>query len=519
MSLTLGINLLETNGTATPSIQGASTSVAAFIVRSQRGVPGAVRQLTMFADYTNYFGGYAATAFGAYCIRGFFDNGGATAYVTRAVATAAATGVTAAVAASVGLTSGTGTTVVTDITVTAAYRGSADPGLWGNSLSIGVTSNSDGTFNLIVMQAGSTQPVETWSKLKVGTTGAQDPHQINDAVAGSRYIMVTVAATATNPAPTVDTSNNPIFEPLTNGSDDNLDNATNTAAGAGRDTALQALIASGLLDPFDIQLLMCPETSTASVVEAALTYCSNRGDCMYIGYTPLNNNAGAAKTYGQGLQGDKVYGAIYFPFIQVANPLGGYIFIPPVGHVAGVYARTALERGIWKAPAGSAASVENALNVAFSISDVTHTDLVKNGSVCAIRNISGVGIVIDSSRTLSTNPLWLYVNVRLLFNYVKSSLKAGLRWTVQEPNDTTLWNKAKYNSIVPFLMGLYRRGAFGPGKPSDVFTVKIDAENNPPANIQQGIFTIDVFFYPSRPAETIVITVGQQDSGGTSSES
>jgi len=35
--------------------------------------------------------------------------------------------------------------------------------------------------------------------------------------------------------------------------------------------------------------------------------------------------------------------------------------------------------------------------------------------------------VIDSSRTLSTSTLWLYVNVRLLFNYVESSLKAGLR--------------------------------------------------------------------------------------------
>ena len=62
--------------------QGASTSVAAFIVRSARGVPGAVQQLTMFADFTRFFGGYIPTAYGAYCIRGFFDNGGATAYVT-----------------------------------------------------------------------------------------------------------------------------------------------------------------------------------------------------------------------------------------------------------------------------------------------------------------------------------------------------------------------------------------------------------------------------------------------------
>ena len=519
MNINVGINLLETNGTATPSIQGASTSVAAFIMRSARGVPGAVQQLTMFADFTRFFGGYIPTAYGAYCIRGFFDNGGATAYVTRAVATASATNVTPAAAASVALASGGGGGG-TVLTVTAGYLGSADPGAWGNSLTVGVTSNPDGTFNLVVLPAGATQPIETWSKLKIGGTGAQDPHTINDSVAGSQNIMVAVAANATvNPAPTIDANNNPTTLPLTGGVDDNLDNATNSAAGAARDTALLAPISGGVFDPYDIQLLMCPETTTVSVVEAALTYCLNRGDCMFIGYTPQNNNAAAAKAYGQSLQGDKVYGAVYFPFIKVADPLSGYKFIPPVGHVAGVYARTALERGPWKAPAGSAANVANALDVAFAISDVTHTDLVKNGSVCAIRNISGVGIVIDSSRTLSTNPLWLFVNVRILFNYVKSSLKAGLRWTVQEPNDTTLWSKAQYNSITPFLMGLYRRGAFGPGKPSDVFVVKIDAENNPPANIQQGIFTIEVYFYPSRPAETIIITVGQQDSGGTASES
>ncbi len=111
------------------------------------------------------------------------------------------------------------------------------------------------------------------------------------------------------------------------------------------------------------------------------------------------------------------------------------------------------------------------------------------------------------------------MNVRLLFNYVKTSLKYGLRWVVQEPNDTTLWNKIKYTSVTPFLMGLWRRGAFGPGAPKDVFTVKVDAENNPSANIQQGILNIEVYFYPSRPAETIVITVGQQDGAASASES
>jgi len=233
-------------------------------------------------------------------------------------------------------------------------------------------------------------------------------------------------------------------------------------------------------------------------------------------------NMGAAKDYGKKLRGNKVYGALYFPWIRVydpLDPLGQKLkFIPPTGHVLGVYARTERERGIWKAPAGNAARINGALDVQCSITDTEHTDLVKNGSVNAVRFISGQGIVIDSSRTLSTSTLWLYVNVRLLFNFVKSSLKSGLRWVVQEPNNEALWNKIKYNSVTPFLMGLWRQGAFGPGSPEQVFTVKVDAENNPDANIQQGILTVEVYFYPSRPAETIIITVGQQEGGATAGE-
>ena len=213
-----------------------------------------------------------------------------------------------------------------------------------------------------------------------------------------------------------------------------------------------------------------------------------------------------------------MYGAIYFPWIQVSREGGGHIWVPPVGHVMGVYARTESERGIWKAPAGVQALVRGALDASRRIGDLDHTDLVKNGSVNAIRFVPGAGFIVDSSRTLSTNPLWYYVNVRLLFNYVKSSLRRSLRWVVQEPNSEDLWKKVAINSVRPFLMGLWRRGAFGPGKPDEVFTIKCDAENNPGTNIQLGIFTLEVYFYPSRPAETVVIVVGQQEGASSASE-
>jgi phage tail sheath protein FI len=184
----------------------------------------------------------------------------------------------------------------------------------------------------------------------------------------------------------------------------------------------------------------------------------------------------------------------------------------------GVYARIESSRGLWKAPAGDEANIVGALDVETRLSDLQHDDLVRNGSVNGIRIIPGAGIVIDASRTLSTDTRWLYVNVRLLFNYVKSSLRRGLRWVRQEPNRDTLWNAVKFNSVTPFLMGLWRQGAFGTGLPAQVFTVICDATNNPPDEVDKGNFKLEVYFYPSKPAETIVIMVGQQPSGATAKE-
>jgi uncharacterized protein len=187
--------------------------------------------------------------------------------------------------------------------------------------------------------------------------------------------------------------------------------------------------------------------------------------------------------------------------------------------VLGVYARIGEARGVWKAPAGDEALLRFALGVGLDMTDVDHTDLVKNGGVNGIRAIPGSGIVVDASRTLSTDTRWLFVNVRRLFNFVKTSLRDGLRWVPQEPHDEDLRRRVKFNVVTPFLLGLWRRGAFGSDPPEDVFTIVCDQSNNPPSEVALGNFTIEVFFYPTKPAETIVIQVGQQESGASTGES
>jgi hypothetical protein len=282
-------------------------------------------------------------------------------------------------------------------------------------------------------------------------------------------------------------------------------------------------------DTVAIQLLSVlesmPEGMLRAVTRAALDYCAgpDKGDCMFVGHTPARLGPDGAAAFGVNFQAAKVYGALYWPWIDVADPAGvgsnPLRTIPPTGHVLGIYARTEQIRGVWKAPAGSEALVRGALAVERDLTDRDNTALVRDGSVNSIRRFPGTGIVVDTSRTLSTDPRWRYVNVRLLFNYVKASLRDGLRWVKQEPNRDTLWNKVKFNAVTPFLLRLHEAGAFGTGPPAEVFTVVCGPENNPPDQVALGMLTIEVYFYPSSPAETIRIVVGQQPAGASAAES
>lgn len=331
---------------------------------------------------------------------------------------------------------------------------------------------------------------------------------VNHSLSGSRFVRVTAGDTTARPVETP-------WTPLGNGAD-GVPTATHFIGDEAARTGFFAF------DPFDVQLVCC-ERADVSIAKAALAYCEKRGDATFVGVVPQGAvAAGQAVGYGQQLQAAKAYGAVYGPWIVVPDPIGvgdnPLIVIPPTGHVAGVYARTETTRGIWKAPAGDEANLRGVLDVETRLSAADHTDLVVNGSVNGIRALPRAGIVVDGSRTLSTDPRWRYVNVRLLFNYVKSSLRDGLRWARQEPNRESLWTSVKHTTITPFLLGLWRQGAFGTGTADQTFTVIVDATNNPPDQVEQGRLTVEVYFYPSRPAETIVIKVGQQASGAAVSE-
>jgi hypothetical protein len=371
-------------------------------------------------------------------------------------------------------------------------------------------------FDLAIAQGGTEDEdiLENWTGLSMEPdVDTYAPARINSELNGSQYIIVD-DQNATTPVRNVPSTQD--FTRLTPGT-------TGTATAAHFIGSAATRTGFYAFESYDIQLLTCERTDAPAIVREALTYCARRGDCMYVGAVPKDFvEGGQAIAYGQTFQGKNVYGALYGPWIKVFDMIGvgsaPSKWIPPSGHIMGVYARISTTRGVWKAPAGDEALLAGALDVEYRLSDADHTNLVISGSVNGIRAIPGAGIIIDASRTLSKDIRWQYVNVRLLFNFVKSSLRQGLRWTRQEPNRSTLWNVINYNTVTPFLLGLWQQGAFGTGSPDEVFTVICDATNNPPEEVDKGNLKVEVYFYPSKPAETIVIIVGQQPSGGSVTE-
>jgi uncharacterized protein len=387
------------------------------------------------------------------------------------------------------------------------------------TLASGATTVRSAEFDLVVRLDG--EQVERFESLSmVDTHAAYVEAVVNDPATGSAYVVVADTDSASGPALDV-----PATGTFALGA---------TAPTVGQDGAAPADVdfigdpaaRTGLeaFNSVEIQLLACPDSTSLGVATACLAYCARRGDAMFVGTVPFGLDLEATAAYAASLRGRKVYGALYAPWIQVVNPLDRTgvqptVSIPPVGQVLGVYARITDARGVWKAPAGDEAQLLDAVGVEYVMTDADHTILVRSGGVNGIRAIPGSGIVVDASRTLSTDSRWLFVNVRRLFLFVESSLRTGLRWVVQEPNTEQLRRSVKFNVVTPFLLGLWRQGAFGSDPPKAVFSVRCDATNNSPADVQQGLFTVEILFYPTKPAEAILVIVGQQDSGAGTRES
>lgn len=262
----------------------------------------------------------------------------------------------------------------------------------------------------------------------------------------------------------------------------------------------------------EIAIVCAPGQTDPAIQDAVLTHCEKMRYRFAILDSPEVIEAGGVDKLPK--PRDSKYGAYYFPWIKVYDPNDGEIFVPPSGHMAGIYARSDAERGVHKAPANEI--VRGALGLRYNITKGEQDILNPKGINC-IREFTNRGIRVWGARTISSDPEWRYVNVRRLFNMVEHSIEGGTQWVVFEPNDHMLWKRVSRN-ITAFLLRVWRDGALFGETPDQAFYVKCNAETNPPEVIDAGQLVVEIGMCPTKPAEFVIFRIGQMPTGGDVSE-
>ena len=505
------------------TITGVATSITAFIGRAARGPVDDPTVVNSFADYERQFGGLSLLSTMSFAVRDFFLNGGSQAIIVRVH--------NGATPATITLPSGS--------PPGSLALEAANPGAWGNNLNAVVdystrNPNDPALFNLTITEVdsatGQTLNGEVFLNVSVN---ASDPRFVPRVLEQSSN-LVRVSTGSVLPAgrplatvgpaspPTSPPSNKPKPVPATTGSGgDGNDVADAQFTGTGLDTAKKGLFALEKADLFNL-LCIAPFSFSAdvslAVVGAAATYCEDRRAMLLVdppsGWTSKAiavNQFSDPNTDFVGTRSKNA--ALFFPRINETNPLHDNQLetFAPCGAVAGVFARTDGQRGVWKAPAGQDAVLVGVPELSVSLTDAENGELNPLGVNC-LRAFPIVGRVVWGARTLQgANQLaseWKYVPVRRTALFLEESLYRGTKWVVFEPNDESLWAQIRLN-VGAFMQGLFRQGAFQGKTARDAYLVKCDSETTTQNDINNGIVNILVGFAPLKPAEFVIIQIQQ----------
>ena len=579
--LSPGVYVEEYDSGATP-MQGVSTSTAGFVGLAERGpVIGQPQLVTSFSDYKRMYGGYLSDAaygnnrFLPYAVEQFFANGGARAYIMRAVPADAK-------AASF-------TTGVLKITA-------ANPGAWAEDMRVVVSpaskaktqvlaacgadltlKNADG-FNpgdVVELFDGKSTAYATIKNVldKVITLDAPCALDVADAKVGTaKYIKtceislsvllgeeaeiyenLSLKADALNyvcaktaksdlisvevlpvkaapaPAQEKDKDGKEIPAPapkaapivpfalcgggkeelvltLQGGSNGSVltvtpDTFLGKDDGPGRRTGLQAFQENS-----NVSIMAIPGVTAPEVQAALIAFCENKKSCFAILDVPMelkktNDVAAFRDMY------DSTYAAMYHPWLEMYDAgAKRSAYFPPSGAMAGIYARTDVERGVHKAPANEVVRGCTGLSCSYNEGE---QDILNPMGVNLIRAFTGRGIRVWGARTISSNGLWKYLNVRRLFIYVEESIKANTNWVVFEPNSSVLWSRVT-RTIETFLATCWRDGALAGSTPSEAFFVECGPTTMTQDDIDNGRLICKIGIAPVKPAEFVIFRITQK---------
>jgi phage tail sheath protein FI len=506
------------------TIIGVATSITAFIGRALRGSVNDPIRIQSFADFERIFGGLWVVSSLGYSVQQFFLNGGTDALIVRVVHDDDLTPANNASKAVLAALAGPGT----PLTLEAANEGS-----WGNNLRARVDLKTrdpepgepaNSLFNLYVKDVGL-NAVETFRNVSSDPNNKRFVTQVLKLE--SQLVRVSGAAPSLAPnASAAPPAGVDPFDPslgfpvfvsnATPGSDGIAITDNNVVGVEASKTGIFALQKADLFNLMVIPPLTRDTDVNQNTYEQGRAYCTRRR-AMLLADVPNNSVATTVtneSTPGAGtLAARHKDAAVFFPRIMVPDPLkeNRLEMFAPSGAIAGIFARTDTERGVWKAPAGLDATLAGVKELSIKMTDGENGLLNPIGVNC-LRQFPVVGNVVWGSRTSVGADLlaseWKYIPVRRLALYLEESLYRGTQWVVFEPNDEPLWAQIRLN-VGAFMQDLFRKGAFQGTSPREAYLVKCDKETTTQNDINSGIVNILVGFAPLKPAEFVIIKIQQ----------
>jgi phage tail sheath protein FI len=515
------------------TITGVATSITAFLGRAARGPVNQATVINSFPDYDRIFGGLWVNSTMSYAVRDFYLNGGSQAVIVRLVDGGSASLIT--LPEDTSLPPSPPDSPLSSSSANLVLQ-AASFGSWGSNLFALVDHKTKNNldillFNLTVtlMDPTRTRVLATEKYLNLSVDPANPRYVINVLAQNSSLVIVenlggTDEVPGVRPAETSVTILSPpqvqLIPVWAIGGTDGNDLNDNDFIGPGTDSSKTGLFALENLDLFN--LLSIPPYNNGDVsttlVGTAAQYCEKRR-AFYLVDPPSDwlSKATAVSKFTDpntdyvGTNSD--HAALFFPRLKEANPLhdNQIEVFAPSGAVAGIFARTDAQRGVWKAPAGQDATLVGVPQLSVPLTDDENGELNPLGVNC-LRAFPIVGRVVWGARTLKgADQLaseWKYIPVRRTALFIEESLYRGTKWVVFEPNDEPLWAQIRLN-VGAFMHNLFRQGAFQGISPRDAYFVKCDKETTTQNDIDLGIVNILVGFAPLKPAEFVVIQIQQ----------
>lgn len=462
----------ESINNANAPIEAISASTGGFVGITARGILNVPVLVTSWQNFLDTFAYGLETPFLAnsdlaYSVYGFFQNGGTSCYIIRTASAKAAKA------------SGKNETTTFE---------AKDEGTWGNKIKLSIKANADNASNFDITVKYNEDLVEQFTN--VSNTESDINHFI-DVIENSKFISCVTGTLAV-------TANDITFTGGADGIEDIAD--------ADYQKALNLFDAVD-----DVNLICVPGQVSEGMITSILAYAENRGNVFAIVDGPKAADVTAIKDFRKPLSCR--CGAMYYPWIKVSDPLsktGKLRDCPTCGHIMGVYARIIQERGIWKAPAGTEASIRGAVDVVKLLTK-EETDALNSAHINAVLPKANYGIVVWGARSLSTVAGMTYVSDVLLNVNIKEAIKNGTQWAVFEPNNSALWTRVQ-TTVETFLDGLWRDGGLVGNRASEAYFVKCDADLNPEDVRNAGKLICEVGYAPAKPAEFIIFRISHSIS-------